>query len=313
MSTSFVDFKVLKESVSIERLLDHYGLLETLSGRGKELTGKCPFCKPGKSKPFKVSLVKNVWHCFKCDRGGDVIAFVIEREGVPLLEAAQLLADWFGIDAGSAPPTNTRAPAPPDKEQIPVEEKPREETRPNSPLTWSYKDLSLDHSFFSSHQLSREILEYFGVGYYAGSGMMKSRVVVPVHDVAGRVIAWLGYATHANQKPYPLKLPERSHFLPELAVFNLNRILERQAQVSRLLVVRDPLDVIKQHQVGVQNVVATIARGISEAQAKLIRYVLAELGSSRALVTFVSRPDDRTLLEEVAPALGHFRIRFDKF
>jgi DNA primase len=70
--------------------------LRTRKG-GDELAGLCPFHGPGKSRdPFRVSLSKNNWHCFQCDRGGNVLDFVAERESVGIREAALTIQQWFG-------------------------------------------------------------------------------------------------------------------------------------------------------------------------------------------------------------------------
>jgi len=93
---SFVSFKTLKEQVSMEAILRHYGLLEDLEPRGQDgLTGVCPIHEGVNPTQFRVSLSKNCWNCFGCGRGGNMLDFVMAMEDKPLREAALLVQQWF--------------------------------------------------------------------------------------------------------------------------------------------------------------------------------------------------------------------------
>ncbi len=76
-----VDFKVVKEAARVEAILERYGLpFET---KGKELVVRCPF-HDDERPSLRVNVEKNVFKCFACDVGGDVIAFVAKKEDVSL-------------------------------------------------------------------------------------------------------------------------------------------------------------------------------------------------------------------------------------
>jgi DNA primase len=80
----WVDIKGIKSAVSMEQLLTHYGLLETLKRKGDNLTGPCPIHHGKNQTQFHVSLRKNNFHCFgDCksdptlhDGGGNLLDFV---------------------------------------------------------------------------------------------------------------------------------------------------------------------------------------------------------------------------------------------
>lgn len=103
MTDQWIDFKAVKEMVSLEAVLDHYNV--ALKRKGDTLTGKCPIHKGAhNSNAFHVSLEKNAWKCFgDCRSGGNQLDFVMRMENVDLRQAAQLLAEWFGLDLPERP------------------------------------------------------------------------------------------------------------------------------------------------------------------------------------------------------------------
>jgi DNA primase len=79
----FVDFRAVKQAVSMLQILDHYGLTGqmTRNGNGQSLSGKCPLHNGDKPTQFRVSLAKNVWNCFgQCRGGGNILDFVAHKE-----------------------------------------------------------------------------------------------------------------------------------------------------------------------------------------------------------------------------------------
>ena len=97
MTSRWVNYRELKEAVSIEDVLDHYGLLSNMTRKGDTLEGSCPIHGGSSPRQFRVSLRKNVFHCFSCDAGGNVLDFVAAMEDVDIRPAALLLVDWFRL------------------------------------------------------------------------------------------------------------------------------------------------------------------------------------------------------------------------
>jgi len=103
----WVDFKKVKEAVSIDMALNHYGV-NGLTKQGDELRGVCPIHKGARgSKNFTVNLQKNAFKCFssKCKAKGNVLDFVAAMEGCDIRTAAVKLTEWFkvGESQSSAP------------------------------------------------------------------------------------------------------------------------------------------------------------------------------------------------------------------
>jgi len=113
----WVDFKAVKEKVSMEMVLDYYKII--LHKAGDELRGACPIHK-GTGKQFSVNVKKNAFQCFYdgCKKRGNVLDFVAAMEGCNLRRAALKLASWFqigeqqwsGIYCVTTPVENKRGP-----------------------------------------------------------------------------------------------------------------------------------------------------------------------------------------------------------
>jgi DNA primase len=83
-----VDFKQLKQDVSIMDVMEHYGV--TLTGAGEEKQTDCLLC--GTAGALKVNPAKNAWRCHSCKQGGNIIDFAQQKEKLPTIrEAAEFL------------------------------------------------------------------------------------------------------------------------------------------------------------------------------------------------------------------------------
>ncbi len=98
MEGQWVDFKTVKEAVSMQMVIDRYGI-KGLRKSKDELRGACPL--PGGSetnqRAFSINLSKNVFKCFVCNTRGNVLDFVAAMESCSVRDAAVKLAGWFGV------------------------------------------------------------------------------------------------------------------------------------------------------------------------------------------------------------------------
>ena len=144
--SKFVDFKAIKAAVSMEQVLDRYGLLDTFKRSGDSLSGPCPLHGGTNPTQFRVSLSKNVWNCFsECKHGGNVLDFVAEKDNLTVHAAALKLAEWFDLSLAEPPPEENEEPqrtAMPQRRAMPTalastvskEKFKPEESTPNAPL-----------------------------------------------------------------------------------------------------------------------------------------------------------------------------------
>jgi CHC2 zinc finger len=99
MKNEWVDFKALKEAVTMQMVLDHYGI-RNLRKSGDELRGPCPLHNgSARSKNFSVNTSKNAFKCFAADCGarGNVLDFVAAMEHCGVRDAAMKLDEWFKV------------------------------------------------------------------------------------------------------------------------------------------------------------------------------------------------------------------------
>src|ERR1022692_4018783 len=91
----------------MERVLEHYSLLDRFKRSGDNLSGPCPIHKGENPTQFRVSLSKNIWNCFsECKHGGNTLDFIAKMDNVSIHAAALKAIEWFNLDpeamAGSA-------------------------------------------------------------------------------------------------------------------------------------------------------------------------------------------------------------------
>ena len=277
MSNPFVSFKVLKETVSMSQLLEHYGLLSGFKPQGTDgLAGACPLHGGTNPTQFKVSISKNCWHCFGGCRGGNVLDFVMAMEKVEVRQAALLLSQWFGVggkdvrSAKAQPAGGVEAtakavkepaltPTSPPETAAPAGEKPGEEINP--PLRFAgLKDL--DPTGLVSRGFTPTTLEAFGAGM-CRRGLMKDRIAMPIHHPDGALVAYAGLAPEARA-PEPVKYPDGFH--REWEVFNLHRARREDPH----WITEDFLDVLRLHEAGYIPAVALMGQALSPVQERLL-------------------------------------------
>src|SRR5262245_45208847 len=95
MESNWVDFKAIKQSVTLAQMLDRYGV--KLKRSGKELRGKCPIHRGEGTDTFHAHLEKNAVHCFSCQAKGNVLDFVAAMERCSIRDAALRIQSWLAI------------------------------------------------------------------------------------------------------------------------------------------------------------------------------------------------------------------------
>jgi DNA primase len=333
MAKPYVNFDEVKMRVSMEQLLAHYGLLHTNTKRkGDELALHCVFHANDTTPSLKINTAKNIFNCFGCHAGGDVIGFVVLKEDIATgdpdtdrREAALLVQEWFNIRtskpgkmrrrAKTSAHATTRAgkPASSPEAEVPEALTATDEQRPsapaqdegsaavvNAPLQFTFRNLDATHPYLRERGLTDETIAQFGVGYHAGRGIMHGRVVIPIHNAAGELIAyagrWPGNAGWpAGEEKY--KLPPGFH--KSLVLFNLHRA--RAHAVDGLIVVEGFFDTMDFWQRGRRNVVCVMGSSLSDSQERLIVETVGPRG--RVLLAFDPDAAGRKGMEDAAARL----------
>ena len=95
----FVDFRAVKAAITMEQVLEHYGLMDKFKRGTDSLNGPCPIHGGSNPTQFRVSISKNIWNCFsECKHGGNVLDFIAKMEDASIHAAALKAIEWFNLD-----------------------------------------------------------------------------------------------------------------------------------------------------------------------------------------------------------------------
>lgn len=269
--SQWVDFRTIKQNVSIEQVLALYRWpLQRV--RRNYLRGRCPLPTHRSTRSrqsFGVDTAKNVWACHSstcCQArggrvGGNVLDLVAYLEGCSIREAALRLH----IRCGSTAAIHINDP---------LVSKGRESRGGEllAPLPFS---LRLHwHSYLQQRGVDLTTAARFGVGYYAGAGFLRHRIVFPIHDSQGRLVAYAGRSVDDSEPRYLFP----PGFRKSQVIFNLHRaVAEAAAHAGGAIVVEGFFDCLRVHQSGYRNVVALLGASLSQAQEKLLLERFQEL------------------------------------
>jgi DNA primase len=224
---NWVDFAAIKSSVELAPLLQQYQVKLHRSGRD-QYRGCCPIHGGDGREAFHANLTKNVFHCFACGAGGTVLDFVAAMDRCSLREAALKLAH----------------PAVPH--HGPVTGCPRQlvtkKSKPLSPLGFTLRGVDTTHPYLAGRGIATATAREFGIGVYGGPGILSGRLVIPIHNARGELVAYCGRAVDGSQPRY--RFP--SGFAKSEIVFNLHRAAATGPQTA--VVVEGFFDCVKLHQ-----------------------------------------------------------------
>src|ERR1039457_4911735 len=154
-------------------------------------------------------------------------------EGCSIRDAAIKLQTIFLVPIAG----ESRAPARPEPapefsrahgpQEKPVSEKAEtgEGSVENKPLTFVLRSIDQKHPYLAGRGLTEETIQEFGIGYFSGKGSMVSRVVIPIHNERGELVAYAGRAIDGTEPRY--KFPAGFH--KGQVIYNLHRAKENPA------------------------------------------------------------------------------------
>jgi DNA primase len=128
--------------------------------------------------------------------------------------------------------------------------------------------------FLEQRGIQWQTAAWFGAGYYGGSGFLQGRMVFPIHDERGELVAYAGRTMDGREPRY--LFPPGFH--KSQVLFSLHRAVESAARHGgRAIVVEGFFDCLKVHQAGYGNVVALMGASVSDRQAELLDTYFREL------------------------------------
>lgn len=288
---SLISDSKINQILESSNIVDIIGEYVDLKRAGSSFKGLCPFHNE-KTPSFTVDEKKQLFHCFGCGAGGDVVSFIMQKEGLSYPESLKFLADKAGIsiDYTEDPRVNKK-----NKELFDINK---------DIMMFFYKNLLTDRkaqAYLKNRGLSSKIVNTFMLGYARDSwddlysyirkknysekdleeiGLIKKsskgnyydkyrdRIIFPIINHFGKVIGFGGRAV-SGQMPKYLNSPESSIFKKRYNLYGLN-VYKRQKR-KELILVEGYMDVIALNNHGLDIAVASLGTALTIDQAKLMK------------------------------------------
>lgn len=287
--------EILNEVRQANDIVDVISQYVHLKRSGRNYFGLCPFHSE-KSPSFSVSPDKQIFHCFGCGVGGNVITFISKIEGMNFIETVQSLAERANIQLPTLENTGDSL-----KEELKAKVYKVNEFTAQYYHENLYKpQAKIAQEYVKKRQLNNETLKSFRIGFSGKfdelyqelkkqgfeekeileSGLVnkndrgqyidryRNRLMFPICDVRGRVIAFGGRVLD-DSKPKYINSPENVVYSKSRHLFGLN--VAKKGDTKKLLIVEGYMDVISLHQRGITNVVAPLGTALTEQQGWLLR------------------------------------------
>jgi DNA primase len=289
----------IRNSINIVDLIGQYVQLRK---SGRSYMGLCPFHSE-KSPSFSVLEDKQIFHCFGCGVGGNVISFIMKMDGLSFPESVAALADRAGI---SLPQSDWM-----DSEETPEQKEKHSIQEAYSLVAKLYNHFLLQtdygkaaKEYMIARQIDLDTAELFGLGFapdswdyvtsfltkrgYPSSLMQKAgllarreydgkpfdlfrnRLMFPIADSGGRIVAFGGRILGEGQPKY-LNSPEHPLFNKSRILFNLDKAKPHIRQKRQAVLFEGYMDVVSAWQAGLYNGVASLGTSLTEAQARIIK------------------------------------------
>ncbi|MFA5934186.1 MAG: DNA primase [Candidatus Paceibacterota bacterium] len=284
----------IKERLSISDVVSSYIKIDRA---GANYKARCPFHNE-KTPSFVVSPGRGNYHCFGCNRGGDIFSFVEEIEGIDFTQALKMLAERAGV-------TLEKVDYGAHKEKVHLyglldeatkffevnlykneavkdylkkrglkEETVRKFRIGFAPAEWN----SLQSHLLKKGYTDRE-MEQVGIiiqgnrGYY---DRFRSRIMFPIADSQGRIVGYSGRifsigTTEEKDVAKYVNSPETALYSKSNILFGYDKAKQTMMQKNSCLIVEGQMDLLMSHQAGTTNTVATSGTALTVEQLNLIK------------------------------------------
>ena len=288
----FIPQDKIDEIKSVADIVSVIGDYVELKRAGSNYVGLCPFHNE-KTPSFSVSPSKGIFHCFGCGVGGDVISFIMQKEGLSYPEAIKFLADKLGILVE----TNEV-----NKEKYKHRKKLFEIN--NEAKLFYYKNLLINDipkDYIKKRNLNNNLINKFIIGYADGKNSLyrhllqkgyqkddiievglinqdekgnvydkfRNRLMFPIIDIRGNVIGFGGRALADSRAKY-MNSPQSLAYDKSKNVYGVSN-LKNSTKVGKIILVEGYMDVISLTNYGFDYAIASLGTSLTHDQAKLIK------------------------------------------
>ena len=284
----------------IDDLLARTDIVEVINARvplkrqGKEYSARCPF-HDERSPSFTVSPTKQFYHCFGCGAHGTAISFLMNYERLEFLDAVDDLAKRAGMEVPRDTQQRNENPDTKDlfnaleaaarffQRQLAASDKAREyfdrrgvgeAVRAQFALGYAPDGFSALKDALGTDERRMKLLDRAGLFSKNDRGHVydkfRDRVMFPIHDRRGRVIAFGGRVLQKDDGPKYLNSPETALFHKGRELYGLWQVRQARSKIERLIVVEGYMDVIALFDHGISEAVATLGTATTPDHAELL-------------------------------------------
>ncbi|HOV83771.1 MAG TPA: DNA primase [Paludibacteraceae bacterium] len=287
------------QAAPIQEVISEY---VTLKRRGANLIGLCPFHNE-KTPSFTVSPSKGIFKCFGCNKGGNVVHFIMEHEQMTYYEALKFLAKKYNIEVQEKELTPEEIEAHNERESLLLVNDFANKYFINI-LHYHNEGRTVGLSYFQERGFREDIIQKFQLGYCLDSrdaftqaalkegykkefliktgltiesennyflDRFRGRVIFPIHSLSGKIIAFGGRVLKKEEKAAKyLNSPESEIYHKSNELYGLYFAKQAIVRENRCYLVEGYADVISFFQSGIENVVASSGTSLTPGQIHLI-------------------------------------------
>lgn len=330
----------VEEVKNANDIVDVVSKYVSLQRKGNNYFGLCPFHRE-KTPSFSVGADKQIFHCFGCGVGGNVVRFVMMADNISFPEAVESLAERAKIPL----PANNYEDLNMSQDELIIREKRRKNMYEINKIAgrFFYDNIAKSkkaQDYIVKRSINPATVRRFGLGFaLADNGLckllkskgfseedmiatglvgkstsgilydkFKDRFMFPIFDMLGRLVAFGGRSLESSEVmkeqkiPKYINSPENLIYTKGKHLYAMNLAKQSNEKMKRILVVEGYMDVISPHQSGITNVVASLGTALTEQQGRLLRRYADEI-----VLSYDSDQAGQTAIErglEVLQSLG---------
>ena len=309
------DIALVRERARIDEVVSNYVTLKHAGGGSQK--GLCPF-HDEKSPSFNVNPSKNFFHCFGCEEGGDVIAFLMKIEGLAFSDAVERLADKYGVQLRYTEGTDRPAKRPSNLRPRMLEAHKSAQVYYADQLDST--EAAQARTFLDQRGFDRDAAAVFGVGFAPRGGddlykhlrqkgfrdeelvtgglvaqgnrghydRFRGRLLWPIRETNGDVIGFGARRIFDDDRidAKYLNTPETPIYKKSQVLYGIDLARREIARASQAVVVEGYTDVMACHLAGVPTAVATCGTAFGEEHSRVLRRLLKDHDEFRGEVIF---------------------------
>jgi DNA primase len=292
------DVELVKAQNNIVDVISDY---VKLIKAGSTLKANCPFHQE-KTPSFVVNEEKQIYHCFGCGQGGDMLTFLMEIEGIDFREALKMLAERAGIELTNNFKSNPESQEKKNNGQAILDLA----VRFYEKQLWSESGQKKVLSYLKNRGLSEDIIQKFQIGFAPDGwnfleqflikqnfkqidifevGLLvekktggyydrfRGRIIFPISDVLGRIVGFTARVLPGDDESQAkyVNTPESNFYHKSKILYGIHLAKQSIKQKDQVIILEGQMDVIASWQAGIENVVAVSGTALTDDHIQILK------------------------------------------